>query len=327
MPGVKACGRCGASLQLGAVAISVCPPRASAWAKWWRRRFWWSRVNWRHISETIDDLLLGRGVRQYPTWQVMVRMVVPGWPYFYRGNRIRGWAFLGTFLGLAPLALGTLGTVLGSIFLGLAVAVHASSVLDVVIAETRQSRARLTYAVICLAGVGLAVYWPLGYLAGAWTVPRQITADLPPFARGDVVLFSPGLYALRAPQPGDVVLYEVPSARVAGRYAGRAANYAIQGQRIDRVVAGPGEHVSIQGGKLLVDGKPSSYLPLDVARMPGALDVQVPAGFYAILPTTALREGMSLQGLDWQRVSLVPAHQILGRVYLRHWPWYRLSLF
>ncbi|MGH9599285.1 MAG: S26 family signal peptidase [Terracidiphilus sp.] len=327
MPGVKACGRCGASLQLGALPISVHPPRAAAWVKWWRRRFWWPRMSWPRVDDLLTDLVLGRGERRRPALGVVARAVVPGWPHLYQGHRARGWCFLGTYLALGFFALSTLGTALGSIFLGLAVAVHASSVLDIVISETTQSRARLTYAVVCLLGVGLAVYLPLSHAARAWTVPRQITADLPPFARGDVVLLSPAVYALRQPAPGDVVLYELPSGRVAGRYMGRAANYALRGERIDRIVAGPGQHVRIEAGKLLVDGKPSSDMPLNIARMPGGLDVQVPPAFYLILPTTALREGMSLEGLDWQQVGLVPTRQILGRVYLRHWPWHRLSLF
>ena len=327
MPGVQACGRCGTSLQLGALAISVYPPRASAWAKWWRRRFWSPRVNWGRVAEAFDNLLLGRGVRRYPNWRLIVRAVAPGWPHLYQGKRLRGWTFLGTSLGLEFLAVATLGTALGSIFLGLAVAAHASSVLDLVIIETGQSRARFTYAIICLAGVGLAVYWPFGYLATQWVVPHQITAELPPFVRGDVVLSSPGIYTLRQPQPGDVVLYEVPAGRVAGRYGTFNANYAIQGQRIDRVIAGPGQHVTLREGKLFVDGQISRDLPLDTTRMPGALDLQAPSGFYVILPTTALREGMSLQALDWKHVSLVPARQILGRVYVRHWPWSRITFY
>jgi hypothetical protein len=327
MPGVKACGRCGTSLQLIALAISVYPPRASAWAKWWRRWFWSPRVNWGRASEAIDDLLLGRGVRQYPAWRHIVRMVVPGWPQFYRGDRTRGWIFLGTFLTLGFLAVTALGTSLGSVLLGLAVAAHASSVLDIVIAETSQSRARIIYAIMCLAGVGLGVYWPLGTLASAWIVPLPIVRDMPPFVHGDVVLTSTGIYTLRQPQPGDVVLYQVPASRVAGTYAGHAANYQIQGERIDRIIAGPGQRVRIEAGKLLVDAQASEHVPLNAAGMPGGLDLEAPPGYYVILPTTSLTRQMDPQRLNWQHTSLVPAGQILGRVYVRNWPWYRFQLF
>lgn len=327
MPGVKACGRCGALVQLGAVAVSVYPPRASAWVKRCRRWFWWPRIGAHTVQETAADLLLGRGERRRPDLRVAMRMIVPGWPHLYQGEAVRGWCFLGTFLALGFFAASMLGTTLGSICLGLAVATHASSVLDVVIAETAKSRARLTYTVLCLAAVGIAVYWPLASLANNWIVPRQITADLAPFSRGDVVLVSPGVFSLRQPRPGDVVLYQIPGGRVAGRFFGRAAAYALQGERIDRILAGPMQHVRIDAGKLLVDGKPSSDLPLDTTRMPGAFEIDVPAGSYLILPTTALREGMNLYGLNWQQASLVPANQILGRVYVRHWPWIRFEFF
>jgi hypothetical protein len=327
MPSVKACGRCGTSLQLGAMAISVYPPRASAWAKWWRRWFWSPRINWRRAAELGGELLLGANARRRPSWPAVSRMVIPGWPQIHMGQVARGWSFLGAFLALGFLALISLGTVIGSVFLGLAVAAHAASVLDVVIGETGQSRARFTYAIFCLAGLGLAVYWPLSHVTSAWIVPRQIAAITPPFLRGDVVLISSGLYTLRQPKPGDVVLYEIPRARVGGRYWGMAANYDIQGQRIDRIIAGPGQQVRMEGTRLLVDEKTSDYLPLNAARMPGGYNVKVPSGHYLIFPTTAIGENLSLAGLNWEQVSLVPAHQIVARVYLRHWPWGRFTIF
>jgi hypothetical protein len=327
MPGVQACGRCGALLQLGAMTFGVHPPRAGVWTKRWRRWFRWSRIHWRAAGEAAGRELLGSDVGAGPPWPVMARMVAPGWPQFYQGDRIRGWCFLSGYCSLAVLALTTFGTFFGSVCLGLAIATHAASVLDVVLGATRQSRGRMTYALVCLIAVGLSVYAPLGYLAGGMLVPQRITANLPPFSRGDVVLTSTAIYSIfRSPRPGDVVLYEAPHARIQGRYGGWAANIDIQGLRIDRVLAAAGQHVHIEGGMITIDGQPSRYLPLNPARMPVRFDANVPPGCFLILPTTALTERFNLQALDWAHASVVREDQIRSRVYLRHWPWLRFTL-
>jgi hypothetical protein len=327
MPGVKACGRCRASLQMSTMAINVHPPRAGAWAKRLRRWFWWPNVNWRGAAAGAVEGLMGRDASERPAWPLMVRMIVPGWPQIYQGHKERGWSFLGSFAALAVLALAMLGTVIGSICLGLAVAAHASSVIDVVLTSTRPSRTRIIYALVCLVGVGELVYWPLSHVASGLVVPRRMAMTVPPFFRGDVVLMSPATYSIRSPRPGDVVLYDIPMARIAGRTPGNfAANYAIAGQRIDRILAGPGQQARIEGGKLIVDGQPSPYLPLNPAKMPGAFDRIVPPGNYLILPSTALPERFNLTTLDWEHLSLVPAGHLHGRVYVRNWPWWRFKL-
>lgn len=328
MPGVRSCGRCGAVLQCSAVAINVHPPRARAWVKRCRRWFSSFLFAWRRTTEMAAWGLVGADASESPPWPAMARMVAPGWPQIYQGNRPRGLIFLAVWGVLAALALVTAGTSIGSVCLGLALAVHASSALDLILAATRQSRGRITYALFSLIAIGFVVYAPLGYVAGGLLVPQRIAANMPPFFRGDVVLTSPATYStFRHPECGDVVLYEVPSATIAGRYGPWAANIAIRGQRIDRILATSGQHVQIEGGKLLVDGQPSPYLPLNRARMPERFTVSVPPGCFFILPTTALGEQYDLRGLPWQHVSLVSADQIISRVYARHWPWTRFTLF
>lgn len=327
MPGVRACGRCGASLQLGAIAVNVHPPRAGALAKRWRRWFSWTRIRWRSADERFTESLFGAQAAQAPPWPVMVRMVAPGWPQFYLGNRVHGWCFLICWGWFAVFALAMLGTHLGSICLGLAIAAHAASVVDVVMTVMKPSRGRSVYAMFCLVAVGLSVYMPLSYAARGLLVPQRITANLPPFSIGDVVLTSPAMYStFRAPRPGDVVLYETPRTRMQGRYGNWAANIDIQGQRIDRILAAGGQHIHIEDGKLSIDGHPSPYLPLNPARMPPHFDANVPPGYFLILPTTALTERFDLRALDWGHASLVRADQILSRVYVRHWPWLRFTL-
>lgn len=323
MPGVKACGRCGSLLRLDALAISVHPPRATAWAKRWRRWVVRTRMTVQDAARAAFVQLIHADVYDAPAWPVLCRAIVPGWPQFYQGQRLRGCCFLGVYAILMSLALAMLGSDLGSLFLGFALAAHASSVLDVALPATREADARLARIVALLVVVGTIAYMVPIYIVTQLAWPQRINATTGPLVAGDAVLVNTGIYRLRLPQPGDTVLYELPDVRAAGRYRDHAANFVFQGQRIDRIIAGPEEQVHVEGGNLFVDGRPSTHVPLDTSRLPKKLDIKVPAGCYLILPTTTLAEGMDLERLDWARASIVPAERIVGRVWLRHWPWSR----
>lgn len=325
MPGLKACGRCGALLQLGALAISVHPPRASAWVKWWRRRSVRARLAVQNAARAVGAVLVDRDVYDGPIGPVMRRTIVPGWPQFYQGRRLRGSCFLGIYASLAASALATLGTEIGSVCLGLAIATHASSALDVVLPATRESEGRLVRILAMLGLVGLIAYGIPFYAISGFAVPRRIAIATGPLDAGDVVLLSPGIYRLRSPQPGDTVLYELPALQVPARRQTHAT-FEFRGQRIDRILAGPGEHLQFDDGNWFIDGRPSSQVPLHTRRLPRKLDIRVPPDCYFILPTTALMDGMDLERLDWARASLVRTERILGRVWIRHWPWRRFAL-
>lgn len=91
MPGVTQCGRCGAHLRLGsvAVAIDVHPPRASQHAKRWRRRFRTVPSLRTPLAEMLQNMrravLGGWEPPDVPAAGVIRRMIVPGWPQIYCG--------------------------------------------------------------------------------------------------------------------------------------------------------------------------------------------------------------------------------------------------
>ena len=62
--------------------------------------------------------------------------------------------------------------------------------------------------------------------------------------------------------------------------------YRLQGDRVDRILAQAGQKVTCSQGKLLVDGQPSPWLPLDPQQLPDGLDITVPENCYLILPST-----------------------------------------
>ncbi|HUY32844.1 MAG TPA: S26 family signal peptidase [Pirellulales bacterium] len=329
MPGVQACGRCGASLRLAALVIDVHPPRAGAWAKRWRR--WlpfggfnlpFGRFELRRGFNFSARGILGHGPGEGPAWAVLRRMVLPGWSQIYQGNAARGRWFLGSYLACLLLGLGTAGSFVGSVFLGLAVAAHASSTIDVAVSGLSSRQGRQFYSLMGCLMLALMIYVPAGWLATQVASPRQLLAAAAPFHRGDVVLVNFEVYGRREPHPGEVVLYDVRRATVASPTAWRTATQ-IAGERIDRILAGSGQKVTIDAGRVVVDGQPVPYLPLNPKRMPATLSVEVPSHCFLILPTTALADRYDLTGLDWQRLGLVPTSSVMGKVYLRHYPFWR----
>ena len=70
-----------------------------------------------------------------PEPEILSRLIVPGWAHIHSGLAIRGRFFLAAYLPLLLLGLARWGTGLGSILLGLAFSVHASSVVDILIRQ------------------------------------------------------------------------------------------------------------------------------------------------------------------------------------------------
>ncbi len=324
MPGVQSCGRCGASLRLAALAINVNPPRASAWAKRWRRLFPYRRFSLRSVGRAVVSALFAEDAASGPQVPVLLRTVIPGWPQTYQGNSLRGRRFFALYLSCVCAALLFAGSTIGSVFLGLAVSVHVSSVLDIVLPASRQLQTRIAYSLLCCGWVALIVYLPVGWLASGMAAPRQIMQTMSPLQPGDVLLVNRWAYAASRPQPGDVVLYQIGRGQVRGQTIGLNTRIVLEGERIDRILARAGQEFTWDGGVMSVNGQPVSYRPLNPARMPAQLKITVPENYVLIMPTTGLADRYDLNGLDWQAISLVPEHELLGKVYLRHYPLWRL---
>ena len=323
MPGVAACGRCGARLELAGAAIDVHPPRAGSGVKRLRRWFPWHGLaaRFRDSVEAIARTTLRELNLPHLLPSLFVRMVVPGWPQIFMGQTARGRMFLGTYLGLLAVGILFVGTVLGSIALGLAVSVHASSVIDILWSATTDWRTRITYAAVCLMVLGVVVYLPVGWVVTRLVVPRQMVRDAPPFAAGDAVLYNPSAYRWSEPAPGDVVLYRVVPQQVQTRTPqGNNAVYRVDGEYIDRVLAGPGQSVKWEKGALSLDGQPSPRLPLNPAGVAVTLQCTVPQGYYLVLPSAQPPTTPRYPAEVWVQMSLVPRENLLGRVFLRHQP-------
>ncbi len=325
MPGVQTCGRCGASLQLALLAIDVHPPRASRAAKQWRRWLPGTRY-WRRFRAAVAGALAGvRGITGWPsdllTPGVCLRMIVPGWAQRHAGRTVRARWMFGCYLGLLLSGLLFLGTGLGWLLLGLALSLHAASIMDIAGARVLDFQRRMIYSGAAMLVLVAVVYYPAGQLLSLVATPQRFNLAAPPFEAGDVVLVNPSAYRRSDPQPGDVVHYRLSpqDARVAGpgRYPGI---YRLQGDRVDRILAQAGDKVTCGQGKLFVNGRPSPWLPINSRQLPDRLEITVPENCYLIFPSTDL-----LPPAVWQIASIVPRGRISGRVYWRNQPLWRFG--
>ena len=139
---------------------------------------------------------------------ILSRLIVPGWAHLHSGLRIRGWIFLGAYLPLLVLGLARWGTPFGSILLGLAFSVHASSVMDILIRQgTVRFPKMMAMAVVVSLVLAVLIYGPAGWSLTRVAAPIEYPYDAPPFQRSDVVLINRWAYALTAPRRGDVVRF------------------------------------------------------------------------------------------------------------------------
>jgi hypothetical protein len=320
MPGVDACGRCGASLRLATAVIDVHPPRAGRWSKRFGRLF--PRGVTYRVRDAVTDALPVRPAipsEYFPEWSVLLRMVVPGWPQLYMGRKGAGRAILFCYALLLLSGVTFIGTISGSILLGLAITCHASSIIDIVTSATVELRTRAIMCAGCIAVVGLVTYVPAGRLVSLVVVPRVIQRNVPPFASGDVVLYTPAGNTWRGLRRGDVVIYEQLPLTVAQPAQHR--EFRIQGERIDRILAIGGQTAVWDGLHLVVDGISSNLVPLDPAGCHFRLETTVPAGHFLILPSSIDVVAMgAIDHAQLQTLCLVRQENVVGRVFLRQQP-------
>jgi hypothetical protein len=324
MPGATNCGRCGASLTLAKVAINVYPPRATKWAKAWRKTF--IARQWNYIQgqwSFVADRIHLEPSADIPGIDVLSRLLVPGWAQQISGNAFIGKCLFGGYVACLCLALLSIGTVYSSYLIAIALTIHAASVYDVAHRSTFSRGGRLSRFLLGIGVLGFFLYIPLYSWSSPYVSPSVIQRERAPFRAGEVLIANRRAYRSSSPQVGDVVTYEMSDATV--RIPG--AMYVVRGERIDRILAGPNQSIVWDEGKLTVDGNPSTWMPLNPKNMPDRFEMTVPSGQFLIFPST---EVMDARGrtftIPWKQWSSVPRENIRGRIYWRSWPLFRMGL-
>jgi hypothetical protein len=329
MPGTEVCGRCGTSLRLATAVIDVHPPRARPLAKRLRRHLPVRNrlYQMRDVLADTGATAVGRSAASVvPPLLVLACNVIPGWAHRHTGRRGRGLVFLLLFLAFLLPGLALWGSTWGSVLLGLAFSVHSSAALDAVNLMFVQPgvRPQMVRSLAVTVVLAAAVYWPAGRLLTGVADPRAMVQGTTAFRAGDVVLVN----HWAAAAPGRVVLYEMPDHQSNGRRAGDQGMVRVRyfGERVERILAGPGDHVRVEGGVVLVNGRRLPRPPLALGRYPTRLIETVPPGHYFILPTTTNILPHPDEVETWQVLSNVPVASVRGVAYARSQPLSRFEL-
>lgn len=131
----------------------------------------------------------------------------------------------------------------------------------------------------------------------------------PNFQNGDYLIIDEFSYRFRDPQRGEVVVFKAPT-DPSQRY-------------IKRIIGLPGETVQIQDGKVFIynRGVPQildeNYIPQSLTL--GNIEISLGKNEYFVLGDNRLLSS------DSRRWGFLPKENIVGRVFLRAWPFAALA--
>jgi signal peptidase I len=139
--------------------------------------------------------------------------------------------------------------------------------------------------------------------------PQEISGEsmFPTFENGEYILTNKVEYKIHEPQRGDVVVFKSPR--------NKDIDY------IKRIIAVPGDTITLQNGKYSVNGQLLSeqYLPPNLYTFAGSflkenMEVTVPPGYYFVSGDNRPHS------LDSREFGFVPKEDIIGKAFFRYWP-------
>jgi len=225
-----------------------------------------------------------------------LRVLVPGWPQFFWGQRERGWVLLGSFLVAVGVGLLTWGTWEGWSFLGFAFLTHVTSLTDAIRQGSFPVYPRRTAWLMISGSLGVLLYLP--------TLSALFITACPGFSpdrAGSGYLVNYWAYHDAQPRRGHWVWLRTPA----------------QGQNHPaRVVAVAGQEVEWTGNQWRVDGQtPHLDSPHRMASWPLACHFKIPDHQFLVEPeedgTTPPATGP---------LFLIAQDQIMGRAWARYYP-------
>jgi hypothetical protein len=301
-------------------AIDVHPPRAKRWMKPARKLNRGRYAIGNRVSAMLDRLESIRidrtGTAPPVTMGLVARLLVPGWAQFYLHRPGRGHVFLmGAGLALL-LALVFVGTGYGSLALATLFSLHAASISDAIMAPGASVWASIGNGVLVYVVLGVLIYLPSIWMLTRIAVPYGIQHNIAPFMENDVLLVhSHGRW-----RRGQVVLYDRAGGQVQLAPLGHERRYLrLDGLAIDRILAGPGDHIQSDKTGLMVNGMRTMDRPLNAVSLP-PFDLVIPPGRYLIWPSVV---GAMTSDQVLTDSAITPEGNITGVVFFRTFPWSR----
>lgn len=173
----------------------------------------------------------------------------------------------------------------------------------------------LEWVVVIVAAIAVALLIKT-FVMQAFYIPSE--SMLPTLEKNDRVLVNKLSYRLHDINRGDIVVFEKPP---------EAGSNDATSDLIKRVIALPGEKIAFEGGKVYVNGQllDEPYLPAGVTTQPGnrtcalAEPCAVPAGTIWVMGDNRSNSR------DSRYIGPIPEENIVGRAFVRIWPFSRLG--
>ncbi len=161
--------------------------------------------------------------------------------------------------------------------------------------------------------ISLAIIIPIRYFLFQPFFVRGASME-PSFEDGEYLIIDEISYRFHAPERGDVIIF---------RYPNDPSQYYIK-----RIIALPGETIKIEGGRVTVFNAEypkgfnldEPYLSEENKFISGNSETQLDENDYFVLGDN--RQASS----DSRRWGSVPRHYIIGRAWLRAWPFNRVGI-
>jgi signal peptidase I len=156
----------------------------------------------------------------------------------------------------------------------------------------------------------LAIALVIALVLRLWVAePRFIPSNSmePTLHIGDRLIVEKVSYHLHPPQPGDIVVFHPPEQLY-------PYGYSAQQAFIKRVVAVPGQTVTVTGQRVYVDGVPQTEPYIQAPPAYEMVPVQVPPGGVFVLGDN---RNDSNDSHVW---GILPQANIVGRALIRFWP-------
>jgi len=173
------------------------------------------------------------------------------------------------------------------------------------------------WALVIVGAVVLAVVVKV-FLLQAFYIPSL--SMYPTLHEGDRVLVNKLSYHLHDVNRGDIVVFERPAAETSSNIP----------DLIKRVVGLPGESIVISDGSVYVDGKklPESYLPTGTVTSAQAAPYKCTSQAPCVVPPGSVwvMGDNRADSKDSRYFGPIPESSIVGRAFVRVWPFGRFGL-